>query len=109
MARRTRADEFSKHVATLLARRVLPDAVILEATQLLNDARARRVGDEEAEGEEEETGEKPVRNRASGGCCAECGRPVPVPVMLVCANKVCFALSPLPCALWRLGQISEWC
>jgi hypothetical protein len=94
VAKRARVDEFSKHAATLIARKVLPDAVVLEATQLLNDARARRAagGEEDGEGAAEET-EKPVRNKASGGCCAECGRPVPVPAMLVCANKVCFSSS----------------
>jgi hypothetical protein len=95
-AKRARVYEFSKHAATLLARKVLPDAAVFEATQVLNDAWARRVGGEEGEGE----AEKPVRNKASGGCCAECGRPVPVPTMLVCANKVCFCLPVL--SFWRL-------
>ncbi|KAL2171649.1 hypothetical protein VTG60DRAFT_2217 [Thermothelomyces hinnuleus] len=95
VAKRARADEFSKHVATLLARRVLPDAAIFEATQLLNDARSRRAAageqnqkDAEDEGEGAD-GLQPPKNRVSGGCCTACGEPVPVVAMLVCANKEC--------------------
>ncbi|KAL2193514.1 hypothetical protein P885DRAFT_72124 [Corynascus similis CBS 632.67] len=100
VARRARADEFSKHVATLLARRVLPDAAIFEATQLLNDARNRRAaatgGEQDGkrqEDEDEEAGTdgllQPSKNKISGGCCNACGEPVPVVTMLVCANKEC--------------------
>ncbi|KAK4100994.1 hypothetical protein N658DRAFT_426589 [Parathielavia hyrcaniae] len=97
VAKPSRAEEFSKHVATLLARRVLPGAVLFEATQMLNDARARRaargreggIGGEGTEGTEDEESALHVRNKASGGCCVACGRPVPVPAMLVCANKEC--------------------
>jgi hypothetical protein len=97
VVKRSRADEFSKHVATLLARRVLPDAVIFEATQLLNDARSRRAAMGGEDGVLEETAaanSQPGRNKASGGCCTACGGPVPVVAMLVCANKVCFLLLP---------------
>lgn len=101
VARRAHADEFSKHVATLLARRVLPDAAIFEATQLLNDARNRRAaatgGEQDGkrqEDEDEEAGTdgllQPSKNKISGGCCNACGEPVPVVTMLVCANKVRF-------------------
>ncbi|KAK3903367.1 hypothetical protein C8A05DRAFT_14664 [Staphylotrichum tortipilum] len=87
-----RAAEFSKHVATLLARRVLPDAVIFEATQLLNDARSQGAGPVEGDREEGEPMAGVVgaaRSKASGGCCAQCGGAVPVPAMLVCVNKEC--------------------
>lgn len=83
VARRSRAEEFTKHASTLLARRVLPDAAIFEATQILNDARGRQAeGDEPAQ-------PTPKKKKPSGGCCTVCGEPVPVPAMLVCANKVC--------------------
>lgn len=81
VARPSRADEFSKHVAILLARRALPDAAVFEATQMLTDARSRRA--------EEEPVQVTKKKKASGGCCAECGEPVPVPAMVICANKVC--------------------
>ncbi|KAL2116915.1 hypothetical protein VTJ04DRAFT_9083 [Mycothermus thermophilus] len=87
VARRSRADEFSKHVAILLARRVLPDSAVLEATQLLNDARARRAAAGLKEGEEAD--DRPPRTKTTGGCCTKCGEPVPVPSMVVCANKAC--------------------
>jgi hypothetical protein len=89
-AKQSRAEEFSKHVATLLARRVLPDKVVFEAVQVLNEARARRARGEVGEGEDME---RHVRGRATGGCCVRCGLPVPVVAMVVCANKVCFSLS----------------
>nr|5BJS_B Chain B, Histone-lysine N-methyltransferase EZH2, Polycomb protein SUZ12 [Thermochaetoides thermophila]5KJH_B Chain B, Crystal structure of an active polycomb repressive complex 2 in the stimulated state [Thermochaetoides thermophila DSM 1495]5KJI_B Chain B, Crystal structure of an active polycomb repressive complex 2 in the basal state [Thermochaetoides thermophila DSM 1495]5M5G_B Chain B, Crystal structure of the Chaetomium Thermophilum polycomb repressive complex 2 (PRC2) [Thermochaetoides len=41
VSKRSRGEEFSKLVATLLARRVLPERVVIEATQVLNDARGR--------------------------------------------------------------------
>lgn len=83
VGKQSRAEEFSKHVATLLARRVLPDSAIFEATQMLNDARARRKAGEEDPPQSE-------KRKVSGGCCNACGEPVPVPAMLVCANKVCY-------------------
>ncbi len=85
-AKPSRAEEFSKHVATLLARRVLPDSVILEATQLLNDARTRRAAGEASA--EELAPTNAARSKASGGCCCACGTPVSVPAMLICTNKV---------------------
>ena len=85
-AKPSRAEEFSLHVATLLARRVLPDAVIVEATQLLNDARSRKAAGEG--GAEELASATTTRSKASGGCCCACGTPVAVPAMLVCVNKV---------------------
>lgn len=88
VAKPSRAEEFSLHTSTLVARRVLPDSVIFECTQLLNDARARRAANHEHA--DEELAQQHVRNKASGGCCCACGEPVPVPAMLVCANKVCF-------------------
>ncbi|KAL1838892.1 hypothetical protein VTJ49DRAFT_2083 [Mycothermus thermophilus] len=87
VARRCRADEFSKHVAILLARRVLPESAVLEATQLLNDARARRAAMGLGEGDEAD--DRPPRTKTTGGCCGRCGEPVPVPSMVVCANKAC--------------------
>jgi hypothetical protein len=89
VAKNSRAEEFSKHVATLLARRVLPDRVVMEAVGVLNEARARRARGEVGEGEDME---RHVRGRATGGCCVRCGLPVPVVAMLVCANKVCGSL-----------------
>ncbi|KAH6614521.1 hypothetical protein B0J18DRAFT_389232 [Chaetomium sp. MPI-SDFR-AT-0129] len=99
---RSRADEFSKHTATLLTRRMLPDAVIFEATQLVNDARSKRVAMAETWGvagdaasRETQTAQAQLpapataANKASGGCCAKCGEPVPMVVMLVCSNKTC--------------------
>ncbi|KAL2018640.1 hypothetical protein VTK56DRAFT_543 [Thermocarpiscus australiensis] len=80
VAKPSRAEEFSKHVSTLLARRVLPEAAIFEATQMLNDARSRKTDDEPAQS---------PKKTISGGCCTACGEPVPVPAMLVCANKQC--------------------
>ena len=85
-AKPSRAEEFSLHVATLLARRVLPDAVINEATQLLNDARSRKAAGEG--GAEELASATTARSKASGSCCCACGTPVSVPAMLVCVNKV---------------------
>lgn len=91
-AKRSRTDEFSRHVATLLARCVLPDEAVFKATRLLEDARARRAAGEEL-GDEPASALQPVRNKASGGCCTACGGPVPPATMLVCANKVrCFFL-----------------
>lgn len=90
VAKRTRADEFGKHVAMLLARRVLADAAVVEATQILNDARSHQAEAEPAQ---------PPKKKASGGCCTVCSEPVPVPAMLICANKVCFAGS-----LWLLER-----
>ncbi|KAL2265569.1 hypothetical protein VTJ83DRAFT_6669 [Remersonia thermophila] len=89
VARRCRADEFSKHVAILLARRVLPEPAVLEATRLLNDARARRAALGLGEGEGDDADDRPPRTKATGGCCARCGKSVPVPTMVVCANKAC--------------------
>jgi hypothetical protein len=80
VAKRSRTDEFSKHVAMLLARRILPDTAIFEATQILNDARLRQTEEEPAQ---------PPKKKASGGCCTICNEPVAVPAMLICANKVC--------------------
>ncbi|KAH6847943.1 hypothetical protein B0I37DRAFT_154447 [Chaetomium sp. MPI-CAGE-AT-0009] len=87
LAKRSRTDEFSMHVATLLARSVLPDETIVKATRLLEDARARRAAGEV--GDEPASALQPVRNKASGGCCTACGGPVPPATMLVCANKEC--------------------
>jgi hypothetical protein len=79
VAKQSRAEEFSKHVATLLARRVLPDSAISEATQILNDARSRQA---------EAVPAQPPKKKVTGGCCTACGEPVPVSAMLVCTNKV---------------------
>ncbi|KAK4155234.1 hypothetical protein C8A00DRAFT_13717 [Chaetomidium leptoderma] len=87
VAKQSRGHEFSKHVATLLARRVLPDAVIFEATQLLHDAEERRAANQGEQQDEEPA--QLVRHKATGDCCAACGVAVPVPAMLVCANKKC--------------------
>ncbi|KAK4239246.1 hypothetical protein C8A03DRAFT_14322 [Achaetomium macrosporum] len=84
VTKQSRADEFSKHVSILLARRVLPDTAIFEATKLLNDARSRQA----AHGADEEPAQPP-RNKATGGCCTACGEPVPAPEMLICADKQC--------------------
>jgi hypothetical protein len=99
VAKNSRAEEFSKHVATLLARRVLPDRVVMEAVGVLNEARARRgVNGEGGDGDGEER-ERQGRGRATGGCCVKCGGPVPVVAMLVCANKVCSPLHLLSAEL----------
>ncbi|KAK3683706.1 hypothetical protein B0T22DRAFT_257500 [Podospora appendiculata] len=79
VARRSRAEEFSKHISMLLARQVVSDANIVEVTQRLNEARALKLP------EEEKLAPTP---RRAGGCTA-CGEPVPVPSMLICANKQC--------------------
>ena len=71
-------------MATLLARRVLPERVVIEATQVLNDARGRlreQGGVIEGEGEGQ-------RKKVTGGCCVKCGEPVPVCGMVVCGVKV---------------------
>ncbi|SPQ27450.1 b480a7fe-3759-45c4-bb03-1b0c72cb2fef [Thermothielavioides terrestris] len=88
VAKQSRAVEFSYHVATLLARRVLPDAAIFEATQILNDARSRLAA-ADGQTEQQEPAQQPTRNKASGGCCAACGEPVPAAALLRCANKEC--------------------
>lgn len=81
-------------MAMLIARSVLPEEAIVEATGLLNEARmkasARENGTRQGKGEGE--GEEAGKKRATtGGCCAACGDPVAVPAMVVCANKVCFS------------------
>ncbi|KAK3304444.1 uncharacterized protein B0T15DRAFT_241837 [Chaetomium strumarium] len=86
VAKQSRADEFSKHVSILLARGVLPDTAIFEATRLLNDARSRQ-----AEYGADEGPVQPPRNKATGGCCTACGEPVPASEMLICGNKQCKA------------------
>ncbi|KAH6621209.1 hypothetical protein B0J18DRAFT_220652 [Chaetomium sp. MPI-SDFR-AT-0129] len=99
---RSRADEFSKHAATLLTRRMLPDTVIFEATQLVNDARNRRAAMAGASETASNMSSKErgtaqallpapatARNKASGGCCAKCAEPVPMGSLLVCSNKAC--------------------
>jgi hypothetical protein len=90
VAKQSRADEFSKHVSILLARGVLPDPVIFEATRLLNEARSRQATYGADEGPAQ-----PPRNRAAGGCCTACGEPVPVSEMLICGNKVILPFSIL--------------
>jgi hypothetical protein len=96
VAKQSRAVEFSYHVATLLARRVLPDAAIFEATQILNDARSRLAAADGQTEQQEPAQQQPPRNKASGGCCAACGEPVPAAALLRCANKVCTSVAFLP-------------
>ncbi|KAK5660857.1 hypothetical protein OQA88_12228 [Cercophora sp. LCS_1] len=78
VAKPSRADEFSRHVGMLLARRVLEESVIVEATQRLNEARAfpRPV-------------EEPKEIKSSAGGCTDCGKPVGIADMLICGNKQC--------------------
>ncbi|KAK4455608.1 hypothetical protein QBC34DRAFT_71115 [Podospora aff. communis PSN243] len=80
VATRSRAHEFSKHAATLLAMRTISEKEIGEATQRINEARAQAP----PEGAEEP---KPKPKSASG--CVACGEPVPVSTMLICSNKSC--------------------
>ncbi|KAK1761184.1 hypothetical protein QBC47DRAFT_289166 [Echria macrotheca] len=80
VAKKSRSKEFSKHVAMLLARRAISEAVIVEATQRINDARLLQT-----DGEVEE----PAPKIKSGSGCVTCGEPVPVSAMLLCANKMC--------------------
>ncbi|KAK3343909.1 hypothetical protein B0T25DRAFT_311305 [Lasiosphaeria hispida] len=80
VATRSRSEEFSKHVSMLLARRAINEAVIIEVTQKINDARL--------EGSKEAVTPTPSRPKSAADCTA-CGKPVPVPAMLVCANKQC--------------------
>ncbi|KAL2259946.1 hypothetical protein VTK26DRAFT_6202 [Humicola hyalothermophila] len=96
VAEPSRAEEFGKHVATLLARNVLPESAIIEATQLLNDARSRRrqhhqhrqsEADPEPSSSAQQTANK--KKKPTGGCCAVCAEPVAVPAMVICANKEC--------------------
>ncbi|KAK4662670.1 hypothetical protein QC763_605630 [Podospora pseudopauciseta] len=86
--KQARAEEFSKHVSTLLARRVLGENEVIESTALLNEARERKskaVNGEVSGG----GGEEGRKGKRTGGCCVGCGEPVPVSEMVVCGNKEC--------------------
>ncbi|KAK0740674.1 hypothetical protein B0T18DRAFT_440247 [Schizothecium vesticola] len=85
VANKSRADEFSKHVAMLLARRVIPDAAVVEATHRILEARAALR--EAPPPPVEEEGAK-VKPKSKAGC-GVCGQPVPVSGMLICVNKRC--------------------
>lgn len=80
---RSRADEFSKHVAMLLARRVIPDAAVVEATQRILEARTA------LKDAPPPPAEAKVKPKSKAGC-GVCGEPVPVSGMLICVNKVSF-------------------
>lgn len=77
VAKPSRADEFSRHVAMLLARGVIGESVIVEATQRLNEARSQPSKPEE-----------PKEEKSTSGGCAECGKPVGIASMLICGHKV---------------------
>ncbi|KAK1832723.1 hypothetical protein QBC39DRAFT_404098, partial [Podospora conica] len=79
---KSRSDEFSKHVALLLARQVLPDAAVVEATNRILEARAAA---KEAPPPAEVEKVKPKSKAGCGGC----GEAVPVSGMVICANKQC--------------------
>lgn len=79
---RARADEFTKHVALLLARRVINEATIEELTTIINDARAANAPEEP---------EAPPMRR-DPGICAVCNELVPLSALIICSNKVCCAL-----------------
>jgi hypothetical protein len=80
VAKRSRAEEFSKHAAMLLAMRTISEKEIGEATQRINEARSQAPPEAVEE-------PKPKAKSASG--CAACGEPVPVSTMLICSKKVC--------------------
>lgn len=80
VAKRSRAEEFSKHASILLARRVVSEVEIGEATQRLNEARLQLPA---------EVPEQPRLKLKSASGCVACGDPVPISTMLVCSNKVC--------------------
>lgn len=88
MEKQARAEEFSKHVSTLLARRVLGENEVIESTALLNEARERK--SKVVNGEVSGGGGEGRKGKRTGGCCVGCGEPVPVSEMVVCGNKVCF-------------------
>jgi len=97
VAKKRRCEEFGKHCSLLLARCAINEANIVEATQRLNEARGMRT-------EEAPQQQKPQGKSASG--CVICGEPVPVPVMLLCSNKVCLE-SSFPAFLWMLTSDSH--
>ncbi|KAK3371414.1 hypothetical protein B0T24DRAFT_319028 [Lasiosphaeria ovina] len=77
--KRSRLEEFSKHVSMLLARRAINEASIFEATKIINEARTKNSG---------EAPKVLPRHNVTGGCNA-CGKPVPVSAMLSCSIKAC--------------------
>ena len=89
VSNRSRSDEFSKHVSMLLARRVISEAAVVEVTQRITEARGAH---REAAAAPVPVAEPKFRPKSAAGC-GECGEPVPVPLMLICANRVCFFLS----------------
>ncbi|KAK4205643.1 hypothetical protein QBC40DRAFT_578 [Triangularia verruculosa] len=87
--KQARAEEFSKHVSTLLARRVLGENEIIESTTLLNEARDKMAkGGNGAVNGDGGKGEKKVKKHR-GQVCAGCEEPVPVSEMAICMNKQC--------------------
>lgn len=80
VSKRRRAEQFSKHAAFLLARRAIEEKHIIEATQRINEARLVVTS---------EVVEEPRAKAKSASGCVACGQPVPLPMMLVCSNKVC--------------------
>ena len=83
IARQTRAEEFSKHVAVLLARQAIDDMTLQDATTRLNEARTAK-----ATAVPEPPKPEPPKQRDPSDC-AVCGQLVAVSAMLICGNKVC--------------------
>lgn len=75
--KQSRAEEFAKHAAFLLARKAIPDTLFLEASLKIHEA---RVSNSRPPKEPEEHSPSDV--------CAKCGNPVTVSSLLICANKV---------------------
>ena len=101
--KQARAEEFAKHVSLLLARRVLGDQEVGEATRCLNSARARgKARDTGGYSAGRENGEE-KRKKRGAGCCVKCGEVVGVVGMVVCGNKVSFMFL----CLWLLGQLGS--
>jgi len=135
VSKQSRAEEFSKHVSMLLARRAIGDDVIHETTIKINEARnamleaakEAKEASKKAAAERaiaEKTGAIPVADmqptaaagqekkaRKKAGGCVVCGEPVPVPVMVICANKVCaypyFAHSASIITLFNMGKYAN--
>ncbi|KAK3315185.1 hypothetical protein B0H66DRAFT_336038 [Apodospora peruviana] len=88
IAKPSRVEEFSKHLSLLLARQVIDETTLLEASQTIQDARNRSEESQPAEQAAPAAAIEP-RRKDPRFCCAECGEQVAVSKLLVCGNKQC--------------------
>lgn len=85
--RLSRAEEFGKHLATLILRDLIEDADMKEALEHIDNARKQQGQDQTLQSKPAVPSPKRTAYRSVKGC-GECGLPVLGPSMLLCSNKV---------------------